>query len=58
MSVGVSKNDIITDYGEAVSYDVVDLTSTSFEIKMRNLLPPLLRKMRLAPYKEIPLTTK
>ncbi len=45
----------ITANGDAIFYDVVDMTPTTFDIKMRNPLPPLLRKMRLAICLRIPL---
>lgn len=35
---------------------VVDMTPTIFDIKKRNPLPPLLRKVRLATYKRTPLS--
>lgn len=45
----------ITNTGEAVFYDVVDLTPAKLDIKKRNPLPPLLRKKRLAIYKGTPI---
>lgn len=45
----------ITDKGESVFYDVVDIEPVNFTLKNRNPQPTLLRMNRLTPYMRIPL---